>query len=166
MLYKDLKWFSIDNFVDQIKAWTSQGFKCYRKELQQFQQELDDAKVIYRAQLGNRPEQIVALHVNAKTNSEVKKSKNQKYKKVKIFLKVVPDDAECLMEACAEFEKVVKLKMPYHGESHSVVTDRMIKTLFCSRRLVISPLERTEIEIRQRGKCDICDLQFTVVVKN
>ena len=151
--YEDMERFRLEAFLEQVGEQISKVYWCYPKQIGEVQEQLKDAGINFYVCLGNRPEQVKAVYVQQKTR---KAEKGKKTAKVQIGVRVVPDDHEILYEACRHFEEIAGLKMVYYGESRSVITDRMIKALFCSRRAFVQPWLRQQILEHQQHKCAKC----------
>ena len=148
-----MKPYDLDRFLEHVDGKETVIFRCYRKQIAEVQEQLKDAGIDFYICLGNSPERVIAVYVSPKNNAAKKGKKQQK---VQIGVRVVPDDHEELNDACECFQKKTGLKLVYYGESRSVITDKMIKALFCSRRAAVDDSQRKALLEAQDYKCALC----------
>jgi len=150
--FSEMVEYSLDNFLDQIAQGMSKTFYCHQKDVRAIKKELEEQDLKLWVGLGSRPELIKSLNLCHKTRKEQK----GKEKKVEIRVKVVPEEAELLQSACTAFNMHTDLALVYHGESKSVLTHRMMSTLFVSRRMKIEDSVKQGILEKQAHQCAIC----------
>ena len=151
---------ALEPFTQQIQENMSKTFFCFRQDIKDIKQRLEDQKVPIYTMLGNNPEAISAIAAsNRRKNQDG--GPHAREQKVDIRIKVVPDEAERLQAFCEIFSSMNNsAKITYAGESAPVLFHKMTRLFFTSRRA--KPPQETidEILAMQDGKCFLCETRL------
>jgi hypothetical protein len=119
-------------------------FYAYASEIEDIKAELEKDPDIpgFYTRLGMDPSKISCI-----VFTEKKQKKNNRAAKIKIKIRVVPDDAVALQRFCDEFEKKTNLRLPYRGESQAALVNRAVLEIMVYRRKYIPPAVRTWTDV-------------------
>ena len=139
---------------EQIAKNESKTFWTYPREIDSHRDNIERDKALpgFITRLGVDPDKISCITFVLPKKPVKGKAKNRAAK-ITIKIRTVPDIVLDLQRFSDEFEQDTNYRLPYRGESLSILTNRAVMELMVTKRKYITPAVRQIVSERCKGKC-------------